>query len=291
MKQFCIGFCILLTCGWICSPAYSQDYYHPRMRASFAWASYLSGKYNTALTESELLLGSGVNSDSLHYLAARSLLQLNRLDDALVHFRALPADTGSFYRMGLAAEGLSAFHRKAAASVDSLAAALSLTRDRYRDYGNLLRLSMLLQQTDTTGYKTLKSQISIRDVYVRHALIGLDGEVEKLGGQKHRSAAKAGVLSAIVPGTGKMYLGRWGPGLVTLAGSAALGLQAWEGYHKGGVNDVQFITFSSLFVLSYAANIYSSVIQTKAYNVQIVTDFRQGVALQVDLAFDRLFRD
>ena len=72
-------------------------------------------------------------------------------------------------------------------------------------------------------------------------------------------------------------------------GMGGLGVQAWEGYRKDGVKSPQFIVFSGLFAVFYASNIYGSVTQAKAYNVQLVTDFKQTVGIQVNLSFDRLF--
>jgi hypothetical protein len=76
---------------------------------------------------------------------------------------------------------------------------------------------------------------------------------------------------------------------MTLLGMGALGVQAWEGYRKGGIKSPQFIAFSGLFALFYTGNIVGSVTQTKSYNVQLVSDFRKTVGLQVDLCFERLF--
>lgn len=77
---------------------------------------------------------------------------------------------------------------------------------------------------------------------------------------RRKSAFKAGMLSAVVPGLGKVYAGRSGQGIMAFVTSAVLGWQAVEGYQKGGVNDVRFIVFTSLFGINYIGNIWGSAL-------------------------------
>ncbi|MCB9235616.1 MAG: hypothetical protein H6581_28425 [Bacteroidia bacterium] len=99
--------------------------------------------------------------------------------------------------------------------------------------------------------------------------------------QKPRSPAVAGLMSAIVPGSGKIYAGNTFSGVVTLITSATLGLQAWEGWHKSDrkFRDPQFIIYGAAFLGYYTANIFGSIWQTKKYNVRLQTDFHQQVAV------------
>jgi hypothetical protein len=74
-----------------------------------------------------------------------------------------------------------------------------------------------------------------------------------------KSPALAGLYSAAIPGAGKLYAGKKRQALNMFILNAALGLQAWESYHKAGVNSARFIVFGGLFSVMYISNIYGSI--------------------------------
>lgn len=79
--------------------------------------------------------------------------------------------------------------------------------------------------------------------------------------QQRRSPLKAVLLSALIPGAGKIYVGKQlGQGVSTFLQNAFLGLQAYEGLRKGGVTSPRFIVFGSLFSLFYVGNIWGSAL-------------------------------
>lgn len=80
---------------------------------------------------------------------------------------------------------------------------------------------------------------------------------------KDKSPALAGILSAIIPGSGKCYVGRVGEGIMSLATTGIFALQAWEGYRKDGPGSVRFITFSTIFGVFYTANIWGTVVSVQ----------------------------
>jgi tetratricopeptide (TPR) repeat protein len=87
-----------------------------------------------------------------------------------------------------------------------------------------------------------------------------------INAHKTKSPALAGILSALVPGAGKIYAGKTGQGIGTLITNVILGLQAWEGYRKDGVNSARFIAFGSIFTIFYVGNIWGSVFTVKLAN-------------------------
>ncbi len=89
---------------------------------------------------------------------------------------------------------------------------------------------------------------------------------EDLRNHKSKSPLLAGIFSAVVPGTGRIYAGKTGLGLGTLITSVIFGLQTWEGYRKDGVESARFIIFGSLFSIFYVGNIWGSVYTIKIAN-------------------------
>ncbi len=284
LSAFCLGFLGMKA----------QDPYAPQERMRFATVSLATGHLEEAWEESRQLLqihsSFSPKADSLHYIAARAAYSLHLRDSALAHFASISDTAQPLVRWAHAALAGAAFHQGDTLALQHRIHLLRSQQDRFADYGALLQMAELLHDADTSQYRVMKQETPVRELYVRQALKGMDKCVAEFGQHKPKRPAVAGILSAALPGAGKAYLGRWGAGGVSLLGHAALGVQVWEGYRHGGVRSPQFIVMGSLLVLSYGANIYGTIIQTKAYNVKLVTDLRQGVGLEVDLAFDRLLR-
>jgi hypothetical protein len=99
----------------------------------------------------------------------------------------------------------------------------------------------------------------------------------EISSHKSKSAILAGLLSVIIPGSGKFYAGRKGEAISTFLSTAGTGLVTWENYHKNGLNDFKTIAFGAIFALSYLANIYGS-----AFSITVLeNDFKEHVKTEV----------
>jgi hypothetical protein len=81
--------------------------------------------------------------------------------------------------------------------------------------------------------------------------------------QKRKSPLVAGMLSAVVPGSGKFYAGKKGAGLAAFLCNMALAGFVAESYYRSGYKSPQFITFGSMFLCFYTGNILGSVYSVK----------------------------
>jgi tetratricopeptide (TPR) repeat protein len=75
---------------------------------------------------------------------------------------------------------------------------------------------------------------------------------------KRKSPLLAGAMSAIIPGSGKIYAGKTGQGLITFIQNLALGLQAYEAFRRDGWKSPRFLVYGSLFTFFYVGNIWGS---------------------------------
>jgi len=78
----------------------------------------------------------------------------------------------------------------------------------------------------------------------------------------------AGLMSAIIPGTGKIYSGRTTDGLLSLITIAATGWQAYEGFHRDGTHSVRGWIFGSMCAYFYLGDIYGSIAAIQIFNSQ-----------------------
>lgn len=87
----------------------------------------------------------------------------------------------------------------------------------------------------------------------------LMGVYQNMKSRKRKSPFLAGLFSAIVPGSGKMYAGLVAQGIMSLMTSTIFGLQTYEVYRKNGPNSAPFYLFGTAFSVFYVANIWGSV--------------------------------
>lgn len=82
---------------------------------------------------------------------------------------------------------------------------------------------------------------------------------------KPKSYLVAGLMSAIIPGSGKIYTNQLGQGISAFISVSVIGAIAAENLIKNGLGDYKTIFFSGLFFTFYLGNIYGSIISVKNY--------------------------
>lgn len=82
---------------------------------------------------------------------------------------------------------------------------------------------------------------------------------------RSKSKLLAGLLSAIVPGLGKIYTEHYGGGVSAFLTVGILAALTTENYIKSGPHDAKTWIFGSLFTATYMGNIYGSIYSTNAY--------------------------
>lgn len=101
--------------------------------------------------------------------------------------------------------------------------------------------------------------------------------LEDLNHQKKKSMFTAGLLSAIVPGSGKIYAGRMGEGISAFLMTAGMALVTYENFRKDGWKDPKTIFFGTIFTTFYIGNIWGSALSVKL----IRDEYNQYVQEQV----------
>ena len=93
----------------------------------------------------------------------------------------------------------------------------------------------------------------------------------------YKSPALAGILSAAIPGSGKMYVGEWGDGITALLTTGLLAFLAYDNFRAN--HDTRAWIFTGLGVFFYAGNIYGSIASAQIFNAKINFDFEEGLQL------------
>lgn len=117
--------------------------------------------------------------------------------------------------------------------------------------GNRSKAKEQLQQVNP-NIATINQQIAVLGQIIK------DQETHRA-----KSPLLAGVMSGIIPGSGKIYAGHTGEGIASMIATTGFGLITWENYRKLGIGHVKTMLFGSIFAASYASNIYGSIISVK----------------------------
>jgi tetratricopeptide (TPR) repeat protein len=91
----------------------------------------------------------------------------------------------------------------------------------------------------------------------------------------------AGFLSAILPGTGKMYCKLYSDGFFSLALIGGTGWLAYDGFHRGGINSVKGWFLGTLSGIFYLGNIYGSAVAAQNYNRRIENELLAKISFEV----------
>jgi len=93
----------------------------------------------------------------------------------------------------------------------------------------------------------------------------------------YKNPAWAGIFSAIIPGSGKMYVGEWGDGITGLLITSLFAFLAYDNF-KANHNTRAWI-FTGIGAFFYAGNIYGSITAAQIFNARIDFEFKNGLNL------------
>ncbi|MTI37952.1 hypothetical protein [Fulvivirga lutimaris] len=207
-----------------------------------------------------------LQSDSINFLLGKTHYLDQQLEQASNYFdklnkTTLPLRSQAFF-----------FNAFCAANTEKLSKSLRLLNN----IETTDSLQLGLRNLEMAGISLLSRDLDAFDQYATNFMYGYYhySEQEKsfigirndLKFRKKKSPLLAGIMSTIVPGSGKIYAGKVGIGIGTMLTTTILGLQTWEGYKKDGAESARFIIFGSLFSMFYISNIWGSVFTVKFAN-------------------------
>lgn len=127
----------------------------------------------------------------------------------------------------------------------------------------------LLQQNYSEAY-ALSKQYSELQSFVMH---GLTTIAQKSYQTTRKKPWLSMLMSAVIPGSGKMYCGYWGDGLVSLLFSASSAFFSYRAFNKYGTEKVYPWIAGGLAVSYYTGNVYGGYKAAKRYNNNLNNEF------------------
>jgi tetratricopeptide (TPR) repeat protein len=96
----------------------------------------------------------------------------------------------------------------------------------------------------------------------------------------YKSTAAAIIMSALIPGSGKIYTGQVGDGIITAIATGLCGYLAYDNFDAE--HNFRGWVFSCLAVFFYAGNVYGSAASAQIYNAGIRFDFQNDIKLYLN---------
>jgi TM2 domain-containing membrane protein YozV len=91
----------------------------------------------------------------------------------------------------------------------------------------------------------------------------------------YKSGTLAGIMSAVIPGSGKIYTGDIGDGIVAFLSTTVFAFIAYDNF-KAGHNTRAWI-WTGVAAFFYAGNVYGSIAAAQVYNAKIIFEFNDGL--------------
>jgi TM2 domain-containing membrane protein YozV len=92
----------------------------------------------------------------------------------------------------------------------------------------------------------------------------------------------AASMSAIIPGSGKFYTGRWRDGAVAFLFVSLNTWQAYRAFNKNGINSIYGWIFGTISLTFYSANIYGSYKSALNFNKKILNNLHEKTLLIIN---------
>ncbi|MBT4399267.1 MAG: hypothetical protein HN686_10970 [Bacteroidetes bacterium] len=223
---------------------------------------------------------SGAKADSLNFYRGWAFFNLQRVPEGIVSFRKIPAHSKLFNRFMFLSAWSSVYlghHDDARHDLSLIVSPDKIEKELLAIQYSGLHLLNLKADSALLLLNTMSNQASVYDDQID---LLKTYSLETLN-FKPKSMAIAGLLSAVIPGTGKVYAGEKGAGIGSLLLLAGMGGMAVENILKSGITSWNSIMFTGLFSLFYLGNVYGSIISIKTYRERFYESKEQAIVATI----------
>jgi TM2 domain-containing membrane protein YozV len=231
---------------------------------------------------------SGYSNDSLNYLRGWSLYSLKRLvpsSESLIKVRP----GSEFY---LKSHFFAAYNYTYTLNFSKALETLSrieFNSEKLNSLKNLELSGIYLLQGQKDKFEDYFSRTNRTYYEISESAENLQKISADLYKHKTKSPVVAGLLSTIIPGSGKFYAGKRGEAISAFIANAGLGLVTWENYRKSGLNSFRTIAFGSAFVFSYAANIYGAILNVNMQETEYKENVKNSILFNLHIPLRNSF--
>ncbi len=248
----------------------NPNFFSLRNRKKFADYLFCKKDYLRAFDEYRVYLNT-MNNDTIKFKIAIGFRRMHRYKESLDYFKSLFFNSqftnqarNEFFKTLLMSNNFKAIQRYVKEPIFQ-------TNDSLNIPSKLFYMSRLLGSFNLPDSGKIKKIFSTKDF----------NDVKKIYLMKKKLPLKnpitAGILSAIIPGAGKIYTEKYGDGITAFLLTAALGTLAYT--NSKAHHQFRAWLFGGLTLLFYAGNIYGSVASAQLFNAGVTFEFGEKLKL------------
>jgi tetratricopeptide (TPR) repeat protein len=229
-----------------------------------------------------------LEKDSIHYYIAWAYYNLKKLDSSLVYFEKINANS-PFYLKSKFYENFEHMYLNqyevAATKID----AIQTEDSTLQELKKFQQASCVLLQRDFIKFDDISKKFNYNNFSCAEEQKELFKRRDEMLKNKRKSPFLAGLMSAVVPGTGKFYAGYRGQAISAMIPTFIFAAAAAESYYRAGPKSAQFITAASLFGIFYVGNIWGSVLSVKTFYELRNNEIHNNIMLDLHIPLRRIF--
>jgi TM2 domain-containing membrane protein YozV len=227
-------------------------------------------------------------ADSISYLKAWAFYGLKQLDSSAIWFRRIGPEFAR-YKSALFFASSDYIFLKRPERVREILSMVPATDSLDLEARNLQYAGLSLLDRDYNSYQKYSSNFIYRHYAFANEEIVLDDCYRSMRAHNDKSFLLAGIMSSIIPGSGKIYAGKPGEGISSFLLISFLAAITVENYVKTGPWNFKTIGFGSLFTIFYIGNIYGSVISIKVVREEFYQKYDNTILLHIHLPLRTLY--
>lgn len=154
---------------------------------------------------------------------------------------------------------------------------------------NLQMAGLNLLKRDFRGFETSSAGFSGSYHVMARQETRMHQHYSELSERRDASPWAAGILSAAVPGLGRVYAGKTAEGIVSFLYTAALGFTAYDFYRGAGARSPLFIISATLAAVFYAGNILGSATAARRINNEFYHEIDQRILFDMHIPLRNAF--
>lgn len=240
----------------------AQNFHSPENKKLFADHLYCGGDYLRAVLEYQSLADNIIN-DTIEYKIAIGLERLSRFDEAAQIFRSINLNSEFYFNSKLhflkSKIKLGEYDLNSNQNDDSL----SLTELKLMNISYLLSSKSLL---DKETFLFPFNQIERTETAIYY---------EWKKDPPYKNPLVAGILSALVPGSGKIYTGQISEGLTALVLNGLFAFLSYNSFKND--HNIRGYIFAGAGIFFYAGNVYGSAISANRYNQKAEQEYFESI--------------
>ena len=277
------------------SIAFSQNSGNDSLtRNDLGFINYLIGKsqYDDAIYVLEKhILKPGLTPnthDTLNHLLGWSYYSVKQLDASSAAFDKVSRSSASYLKARFFSSYNQTFlgnYSRSAAMLDSL----ELPEPWQKELQGFQMAGISLLKRDTAAFRKYAGSFTNEFYSLATEEQSFRDYSTKISQFRKKSNWKAAVISAVIPGLGKVYARKLGEGISSFIIVTALGAVAFENYRKDGLTDVKTLFFGTMFGIYYVGNIWGSAIAAQRHNNQFYYEINQKVLLDLHIPLRTIF--